>query len=326
MPRSTLIVGNGLGMALDPDFFHLDYAMEEVWKRPHYLSRSQKNQIRRCLDAQGIHDRPHGEDDLDVLHLAVLACRLLQSIASPQVRWLTQTALRFPLTIEKYITSVAWHFHHFHGDALPEPFIDSLASYLADTRSHIATVNYDNLLYQKLIEVGILHGYDGPLVDGFYVNQGVFRANQLERIWGNNFGYYLHLHGSPLFIDNHGVPTKQRQGFGDENIPTPHLVLTRVKHKRSVIANSYLLTTYWDYFERGLSESKRILIFGYSGLDTHLNEVITKYSRGREIIVIEWSGAGSKKSRSAYWRQQLKVRVGLILMENILEFTDWERA
>jgi hypothetical protein len=321
MPRSTIIVGNGLGMSLDPNFFKLDNAMAEVWENPDCITAVQKRGLRRCVSAQGIDDRPHGEEHLDVLHVAVIACRFLNSIASEDVTWLSADGRLFPSAIEKYITSVAWHFHHCNV-ALPAAFVNCLAEFLHKTESHIATLNYDNLLYQGLIESGILRGYDGALVDGFY-NEDGFDAENLERKWGNTFGYYLHLHGSPLFINVNDVPRKQLQGQANENLSTPHLVLTHVKHKRSVIANSYLLTTYWDYLERGLRESEAIIIFGYSGYDTHLNEVITKYADDQPVIVIEWAGNGLRQMRKNFWREKLKGDFDLIQLENILEFTAW---
>jgi hypothetical protein len=309
-------------MALDPDFFRLDNAMAEVWEKPDCLTGPQKQQLRLCVSAQGIDDIPHGEDHLDVLHVAVLACKFLGSIASEDVTWLSPDGKLFPAAIEKFITAVAWHFHHCPA-GLPQEFTECLGLFLAETKSHIATLNYDNLLYQRLIEMGILRGYNGPLVDGFYMGSG-FDADNLERKHGRRFGYYLHLHGSPLFINQGNTPRKQLQGWADESISTPHLVLTHVKHKRSVIANSYVLTTYWDYLERGLRESEGIIIFGYSGYDTHLNEVISKYADDQPITVIEWIGNGTQLLRKNFWREKLKADFDLIQLENILEFTGWD--
>jgi hypothetical protein len=322
MPRATLIIGNGLGMALDPAYFSLDNAMDAAWNRRGRLSETQKEQIRLCVNVQGIEDRPHGEEHLDVLHVVGMACKLLNAIESPNVHWLSAEGGTFPLAIEKYITSVAWHYHHFRR-VLPQRFVENLALFLQVTKSHVATLNYDNLLYQKLIELNILRGYFGPLVDGFYTTTG-FNVDHLERKYNNSFGYYLHLHGSPLFIDYGDQIIKQRQGTVDESISTPHLVLTHVKHKRSVIANSNLLSAYWQYFEKGLNESNRIILFGYSGLDIHLNQVIAKYAPGKIIYIIEWDGAGTEIERIDYWRDKLQSDIHLNRLANILSFIDWK--
>lgn len=332
MGRSTIVVGNGLGMALDPNFFNLDSALDEIWKMPNCLTAIQKDQIRHCINAQGINDQPHSEDHLDVLHVAVMACKFLDGIGSPNVTWLSNDGQTFPIAIEKFISSTAWHFHHYPG-TLPKPFVDGIVDYLDQTKSHIATLNYDNLLYQKLIENQILRGYSGKLLDGFYASG--FDADNLVRKYGRTFGYYLHLHGSPLFIDVNGTPIKQAQGFANENISTPHIVLAHVKHKTSVIANSYLLRTYWQYLDYGLKESDKIILFGYSGEDIHLNQIIAANipTRGieentqKKVIVVEWSGAGTLKNRKSFWNKKLDIsNVNLIQMPNILDFQDWNNA
>ena len=322
MTRRTIIIGNGLGMALDPVFFNLDSAMAEVWNRPDCLTPIQKEQIKSCINVQGVNDRPHGEEHLDVLHVVVMACKLLNGIESPDVHWLSNDGGIFPSAIEKYITSVAWHFHHYSGQ-IPAPFVESLATFLGQTKSHIATLNYDNLLYQKLIELHVLKGYYGPLVDGFYARDG-FNIDHLERKYNNTFGYYLHLHGSPLFIDHGDNTIKQKQGLADESISTPHLVLAHVRHKKSIIANSSLLSAYWQYFERGLKESDRIILFGYSGFDIHLNRVITENSFKKNTFIVEWDGAGKTVTRKRFWREKLNTNVNLIQLPNILGFTGWD--
>lgn len=72
MARKTLIFGNGLGMALDPDFFSLDRAIGRVWDENTVLDDRTKNLVRFCLGDDA--DRPHGEEDLDDLQLVVSAC------------------------------------------------------------------------------------------------------------------------------------------------------------------------------------------------------------------------------------------------------------
>jgi len=85
---------------------------------------------------------------------------------------------------------------------LPIGFENSVVDYVRETKSHVATLNYDKLLYQSLIENEILSGFDGTLVDGM-LNRG-FDEKALERRYGKDFGYYLHLHGSPLFYEHRG--------------------------------------------------------------------------------------------------------------------------
>lgn len=330
MTRNTIIIGNGLGMALDPHFFALDTAIDNTWNSG-CLSTAQQQQIQACISAHGVNDRPHGEDHLDILQVAVVACQFLNQISTPNVTWLTNDGQIFPEAIGKFITSTAWHFHHYQG-AIPASFFDSLAAYLRNTESHIATLNYDNILYQSLIDRNILDGYNGHLVDGFYMSTG-FNANNLKRRQNRTFGYYLHLHGSPLFINNGNMPVKQSQATKNEDIPSPHIVLTHVQHKKSVIASSNLLSTYWQFLELGLQESDKIIVFGYSGYDTHLNQVISDNlpittAEGvmqKEVIVIEWSGAGTTANREYFWKNKFNASsIQLIQLPNILDFQGWD--
>ena len=151
-----------------------------------------------------------------------------------------------------------------------------------------------------------------------------FAVENLERRPWSTYGYYMHLHGSPLFVDQDGNISKLRQGElgSDDDVVGSHIVLTHVKHKPTVIAASPLLQAYWEYLEKALIESSEVLLFGYSGLDAHLNELLER--RSPEVIrVIEWDGAGSEEERRAFWEKQFGRHVTLIRMSNILEFVDW---
>ena len=77
-------------------------------------------------------------------------------------------------------------------------------------------------------------------------------------------------------------------------------------------------------FTRNTIESEVLIIFGYSGLDTHLNEIIKKNSSNKKIRVVEWIGEDSNSDRLMYW-SQLFNSSNLILTqcENILGFKNW---
>jgi hypothetical protein len=47
--RSTIVFGNGLGMALDPEYFQLKSALYNVWNDPDLLSDDQKKLIQTVL-------------------------------------------------------------------------------------------------------------------------------------------------------------------------------------------------------------------------------------------------------------------------------------
>jgi hypothetical protein len=322
MPRKTLIFGNGLGMALDPHFFTLDHAIGEVWGNGDLLDEACKELVCHCLPP-GNSDRPHGEHDLDILQLALSASDFLAGLGGGQFHWLTDEGQRFPNAIRKFFYQTALRFH-LRDCTLPDAFLNDLSEYIQATRSHIATLNYDNLLYQPLIERQVLRGYNGPLVDGFY-NDG-FKADNFERKYGRTFGYYLHLHGSPLFVNRGESVLKLKRAKLDLEADTisSHIVLTHVDHKLAVISASELLIAYWQRLLFSLSESEEIILFGYSGGDEHLNSLLKSSSPDKSVRVVEWNGAGSHGDRMEFWTASLSRDVTLVRLDNILNFNSWE--
>jgi hypothetical protein len=239
--RKTIIFGNGLGMALDSQYFTLEKAIAEIWDNGASLTDIDKDLIRKCLYAQDCQsDKPSCEDDLEVLQRAVGACDILKEICEDKVSWLSEHGKRFPNSIRKFIHYVSRYFHT-HKFELEFDFIEALASFVSSTQSHIATLNYDSLLYGPLIDRGILSGYSGALVDGFYSSG--FKGEHLTRKFGKTFGYYMHLHGSPLFVerDDNIIKLSRFESIEPSDLLGNHIVLTHVKHKPSIIDSSELL-------------------------------------------------------------------------------------
>lgn len=320
--RKALIFGNGLGMALAPQHFSLAAAMHDVWHLPHLLTAEDRRLISLTLGNEGA--IPQDEGQLDVLHQAVTACKTLNRILSPNLHWLTEQGQRFPVAVAKYMHMVATRLHLTDAD-LPEQFISSLSAFVRQTNSHVATLNYDRLLYGAFIERGVLAGFDGSLVDGI-TNAGFDSAN-LERQWGRTFGYYLHLHGSPLFytdIDRRVRKLQRHEINMFAANPSDHIVLTHVAHKRSVISASPILITYWHYLHRALQEASEIVVVGYSGCDTHLNEIIAMYGAHKNIRVIEWAANHFHPVRLSQWQTAFRsTNLHLELHQNILNNYAW---
>lgn len=319
MKRKLIIFGNGLGMALDHNHFSLDRALAEIWNRPNFLTEAQRQLIERCLQRQG---PPEGEHELDTLHKAITYCKALAQIGEGNIHWLTQDGLGFPEITATYFHKVATRLHNYDGH-LPNVFEESLVNFVKATRSHVATLNYDKLLYNSFIDNEVFNGYQGYLVDGM-LGQG-FSSNALERKYGNNFGYYLHLHGSPLFVDQgrEVIKLSRQELTLNRDVPSEHIVLTHIKKKPSVIAASHVLSTYWDYLQFAIFESEEIILFGYSGLDAHLNVLLRPYLTSKSLKVVEWSGAGDQVARERYWQNKLSQAVAVTRLDNITEFTDW---
>ncbi|WP_455915937.1 hypothetical protein [Pantoea agglomerans] len=319
MARKLIIFGNGLGMALDPIHFSLNRALEEIWNRPDFLTNVQKQLVERCLQRQG---PPEGEHEMDTLHQVVTYCKALTQTGEGNVHWLTEDGMSFPEITAKYIHKVATELHNYDGN-LPLQFEDALVQFVRNTRSHIATLNYDKLLYNSFIDSEIFNGYDGYLVDGML--RSGFSADALIRKYERRFGYYLHLHGSPLFYNWHDniVKLSRAELTLDIDEPSEHIVLTHIRRKPSVIAASSVLSTYWEYLQFALHESEEIILFGYSGLDTHLNMLVRPYLTTKPLRVVEWSGAGEQNARETYWQNLLGRTVTVTRLDNITDFIDW---
>lgn len=331
MGRKTIIFGNGLGMAIDPDHFSLSRAIERVWNGT-TLSEENKKLICQCLS--GGKACPYGEDDLDLVQRTLSACDFLNSIGSTndEFHWLSNAGINFPDAVRRFIFEVACSFHT-KDLGIKANFVVPFVNFIKDTNSNVATLNYDNLIYQTFIDNQVFVGFK-CLVDGFLRKSShvlEFCEDNLIRTQ-SDFGYYLHLHGSPLFVNNDdGMISKltqeelQYRNF-QPKLTSSHLVLTHIKHKRSIIASSPLLTTYWRFFSLALYESSEIILFGYSGNDDHLNSLLSEPQYKQiPIKIVEWSGARSQDDPKSFWIKKLNRSESLNVLPfpSILDFIDW---
>ena len=328
MKKDLLIFGNGLGRALSQDnFFSLERALNAAWNDDSVLNETQRNLIRRCLPAEVIETdgAPSDEDQLDKLHQILAACDLINEFESEtDAGWLSSNGKNFPAAIRSYLHRAACEFHQ-GSPSLPESFAKPLREHIMATKSHVATLNYDNLLYQNFIGTDVFKGYT-CLIDGFL--KGKFSPTTLSRHNKTKTSFYLHLHGSPLFHDAEDGNDILKAAIADVNLisgdKSGHIVLTNVKHKIGVIHASSILSAYWKALDEALSEANRIILFGYSGLDAHLNQRIRQHGRDEniDIVVVEYSSSGATTDRTTYWNKEIGPHT-LKQCENILEFTDW---
>jgi hypothetical protein len=101
-------------------------------------------------------------------------------------------------------------------------------------------------------------------------------------------------------------------------------VLSHINHKVQIIDSSNALSAYWDYLDYAIQEVNEIILFGYSGKDTHLNKVLKQYAKDKKIKVIEWSSSGDKEEQKSFWEDELNQNnIELIHLDNILDFTQW---
>ncbi len=330
--RSLYIFGNGLGMAISPEAFNLTNALIDVWDDG-TLEDEQKALISACLPADV--QKPTSEEQLAKLQDTVNACEILLSIRDTGAgHWLSEEGSKFPEAVYKLTYAVARKMYlakHATGESLgvpcraPEEFIAPFLHKVKDTGSHVATLNYDGLLSKALQDAGVLGGVSPVLFDGFV--EAVFDRTNLFRKKGYG-GWYLHLHGSPLFTGKAGgKPRKISEAtIGRKSFPKHvgrHLVLTHFTHKPRIIAASDILSIYWEFLQMALDESERIVIFGYSGNDVHLNRLISQARSKKDTIVVDWLGSGSAAVRQAFWNDQLGGDVQLHLLEDVFTFADW---
>lgn len=323
MSRKLLIFGNGLGMAINPSHYSLPKALNTVWEDDSlWTDTAQRNLIQNCIPSNSC---PISEDELDKLHLVSTSCDYLKEF-SPTTsgdHWLSNYGHNFTSSAQEYIHTVSSYLFD-STDSLPASFRDPLIDFVRDTKSHVATLNYDKLLYEAFINAEICKGFSGQLVDGF-LDSGFDSAN-LVRKYSHKFGYYMHLHGSPLFKDRDNVTYKlATSSVATTNIfGSKHIVLTHIPHKPSVITASKVLSTYWSYFILSLSEVDEIILFGYSGCDTHLNKILKMHANSTPKRIVEWNGDFfTDQQRQAFWNSELGSNVTLNRMSDITQFTSW---
>ena len=87
-----------------------------------------------------------------------------------------------------------------------------------------------------------------------------------------------------------------------------------------------MLNSYWYFFKKAVSASRKIILLGYSGNDNHVNSEIANAYKNHpelEIIIVEHFDTGSGKEM---WRQKLNLRPqhfndsNLIQMQSILDY------
>lgn len=307
-------------MAIDGQYFSLGAGLKSVWSGSEHFQQEHKQLVTSAIPGLSNEDYPESEEQLDQLQVAIVSSEFLRDFETDDVKWLSDSCRDLPQAFRRFVHEVASYFHD-SNQALPAPFVEALSDYIKTTKAHIAVLNYDNLLYDSFTESEVLSGYRGSLIDGFLRNG--FSKDNLDRHNINRLGWYLHLHGSPLFVGNRKLMRDERL-FVVPN-ESSHIVLTHVQHKPLVIASSNILSEYWSRLTIALDESEKVVLFGYSGTDTHLNEVVIQHAKNKEIHVFEWDRAGGEADRIRLWNNQLKnSNVILHRLPSLLDFQDWD--
>jgi hypothetical protein len=359
MSKKLIIFGNGLGMTLDPEHFSLTNAMQRVWSCEKRLTAEEKKII-GALKGITAEDGPTSEDDLVSTQRALgFLSDFRQSLGKEALEtWFTQDAIGYPETLRKYIFEVSKELFSYNipveRHAHWHNFLLSFIIFVRDTRSHVATLNYDDLLYDPIV-TGFEISTDqtiflckkdpssknrAPYLRDGFMNQ-TFATETFD--WLGDCGHYLHLHGSPLLAtyDDHSIKLN-RNGFQfTAETQKRHIVLANRNDKEAIIDRSEILKDYWENrLPKCIQDASEIILFGYSGEDEHLNKLIRENKKidddtDRRIVVVEWSGAAhsgvdshddvleTPLTQREYWNMQVYAD-RLIAIENILDFTDWD--
>jgi hypothetical protein len=332
--RKLLLFGNGLGRSIDNEYFSLERALYEAWNQPGLLTDEQRTLIINCLPLNLVEDEagryPTSENDLDALQRVLAACdEIAKYEGDSHVSWLSEHGRQFPFAIRSFIHSVASSFHR-NPYLIDAEFFNALLEWLLTSRSHVATLNYDELLYRAFIGSDAFSGY-AYLLDGFVPH---FDPLHLDRYAPTRQSYYLHLHGSPLYYSA-ADGSICKAAMGDlpqiQGHSSTHLVLTHVSHKMSVINASPLLREYWRRLEEAMGETEAIILFGYGGGDAHLNNLIAKNFHAKQIEIVErfrpeYSERNGNELRYANWARLLGVpteNLNIFRYENILQHRNW---
>lgn len=322
MSRNTFIFGNGLGRALNNDYFQLSAGLAHVWNDRSSLTQAQKDLIISAIEGLSSSDYPSSEDELDKLQVAIVASGFLKSFESNNIEWLNDHSRNLPSAFNEFVHQVASYFHDSELE-LPSDFIKPLVDFIRRTSSHVGVLNYDNLLYDSFVREEVLRGYNDTLCDGF--RKLGFDPEYMDRHRKAQQSWYLHLHGSPLYIGNRKLMGGERRQIGPA--VNSHIVLTHVRHKPMVISSSKILMEYWRRLGIALDESNGVVAVGYSGEDKHLNELIDTRLDSKKLVVVERKGEENEDARKRFWQSNFKsFDIKMFLVNSILDFRDWDKA
>ena len=327
--KKLYIFGNGLGRSFDNDFYCLDRALKTSWGADGPLSDDQRQLINSCLDDSLIEndsEAPTSEEQLRDLQRVVDACDLVtvfQERSNCDEGWLTGQGIEFPRAVRRYFHHAASQFHD-QDKRLPETFANRFRAFVREQRPHIATLNYDDLLYDAFV------GHD--IANERYLRDGFFKEFDFERhkrlFAPRTEGWFLHLHGSPLFVTRDGTDQKLtraelRSHRGSERT---HLVLTHAKSKPGAIRSSPILHAYWKELDNVLREPTEVTLFGYGGMDLHLNNLLSA-TDDQVIIRVVSRIPEDEEGCIADWRKRIRSKDissdNFIFVDSLMNFDQW---
>ncbi len=211
----TILVGNGLGLALDPAYFKLQSGIDYVWKN--YVKNLELDEISLLnelfkTDIPGPPNICEQNDVLAIAHTLSFLTAHIKSLSENKIFLLNENGIKLQQLINNFIWKIAYTFYNYpigfcENKNKFDLFFKNFERHLEVSPEiiHTATTNFDNLLYQKCIESKLMDSRKGKFIDGFskgwHCNKDlIFDEANLELKQDEKLGWYLHLHGSPLFV------------------------------------------------------------------------------------------------------------------------------
>lgn len=311
------MIGNGLGRAIDNEYFELEKGMDKAWESLEGYPKIREI-ISSIIDPK---EKPEKEQDLKEIQKNIFYLIQIRQAYEKLTTGIKKDILTDPEKIEKqyykYLLFVAKYFSDYKDEETSDEaskFLKGFSDYIETNRPHIATLNYDTILYRHFIKTKIVDGFKGSLADGIADNG--FQEGFLYPRFDNNYGCYLHLHGSPLFYtDKDGKIKKNAHDNGafapveDDGNERHHIILCHPEQKYELIQHSSLLSIYFNFFKTALEEAENIIIIGYGGMDEHINDAIrnSMKNKSKKIYIVERSDPDiSDNEKKKFWVSALK--------------------
>lgn len=105
-----------------------------------------------------------------------------------------------------------------------------------------------------------------------------------------------------------------------------HLVLTHAKSKPGAIRSSPILHAYWKELDNILREPTEVTLFGYGGMDLHLNNLLSA-TDDQVIIRVVSRIPEDEEGCIADWRKRIRSKDissdNFIFVDSLMNFDQW---
>lgn len=343
--KVLVFIANGVGRAVDSELLTLSSGIEKGLKS---LNNTEKDIIKEFISlytkddisAENITNVINNEENeiLAYINMVSMLTRMIKTGKGKlKERFVSQQFGDLANTINKFIYNVADSYNTEkikRNGIYPENFegfAQSLGGFIYKNKAHLATTNYDDLLYRYFLDVQIKTGENTEafimnpskntiLSDGFTkTNSGIqfdFSNHDL-----NSTSWYMHLHGSSRFHSKFGSGNVFKSYKKYDSNHVPHIILNHFNLKEFEINLNPILHRYFDLFGKALAKINALYIIGYGGYDKHINNIVMNANDKCKIIIIE--RAQQDMNKNDLWRDLKSSNLDITLensFENILDY------